>query len=91
MADRYVGEDLARSIPAMRLLERAGQGGNSLLEFLQKLQGQGRTRELPSQGGNDALMRQRGQMSELEYRKYLDDQLRQGQQMQQSLPVPASK
>jgi hypothetical protein len=30
-------------------------------------------------------------MSELEYRKYLADQLRQGQESQQSLPVPPSK
>jgi hypothetical protein len=89
VADKYVGEDLARSLPGMRLIERAGEGGNSLLDFLRKLYGQ--SGNLPAPRPGDDLQRQRGQMSEPEYRQYLADQLRQGQQTQQSLPVPPSK
>ncbi len=92
----YNPDDFARSLPPMRLLERAGEGGNSLLEFLQKLRG--------SKGAiapADELQRNRGQMSEPEYRKYLLDQLRKGQEMsdkanistyeRQSLPVSPTK
>jgi hypothetical protein len=84
----YNPDEFAKSLPPMRLLERAGEGGNSLLDFLQRLQGRpGNLRRPPT----DDLQRQRGQMSDLEYRKYLADQLRQGQEAQQSLPVPPSK
>ena len=82
-------ERVARSLPAMRLIERAGEGGNSLLDFLQRLQGRpGNLRRPPT----DDLQRQRGQMSEPEYRRYLTDQLRQGQELQrQPLEVKPPK
>ncbi len=80
-------EPIVRSLPPIRFLERASEGGNTLLEFLQRLRG---GRELPLQ--QDDLQRQRGKLSEPEYRQYLVDQLRQGQELQrQPLEVKPPK
>ena len=85
----YSPDEFAKSLPPMRLLERASEGGNSLLDFLQRLQGRpGNLRRPPV----DDLQQRRGQMSEPEYRKWLMEQRDTGQQMsERPLEVKPSK
>ena len=73
-------EDFVKSLPPMVLLRKAAQGGGAVLDLLNKLQGRPSELRRPP---IDDMQRQRGGMAELEYRKYLADQLRQGQEMQQ--------
>lgn len=95
---RKLLEGYVRTSPLMDMMYRAdeagagnigsaiGGAGDSLGKFLK-----GRGRPLPSRGPDD-LQRQRGQMNELEYRKYLADQGRQGQQMaDQPIAAPSPK
>jgi len=77
---------LAGSLPGMKLVERAGQGGDYLLQLLQQALGQG--------GQKDDLLQRRGKMSEAEYRAYLSQQSQLGQQMSdqpQPLKAPSPK
>lgn len=64
---------VAESLPGMRLIQRAGEGGDVILQLLQRYLGQGKT--------PDALQKQRGNMSEAEYRQWLAQQGQLGQQM----------
>jgi hypothetical protein len=86
MADKYVGEDLVRSLPPMQLLQRASEGGDIVLQLLNKVLGQGKP--------VDNLQGKRNQMSEPEYRNWLLQQRQLGQQMseqQQPMEVKPSK
>jgi hypothetical protein len=78
----YDPNDFARSLPPMRFLERAGEGGDLVLQLLQKVLGQGKPK--------DDLQGKRNQMSEPEYRAWLMKQGEMGQQMSdQSKPLQA--
>jgi hypothetical protein len=75
---------LVGSLPGIKLIERAGQGGDALLQLLQQALGRG--------GPKDDMLKQRGKMSEAEYRAYLAQQGQLGQQMSdQSLKAPSPK
>ena len=82
-------EDFVKSLPPMVFLRKAAQGGGMVLDLLNKLQGRPSELQRPP---IDDMKRQRGQMAEPEYRKYLADQMQRGQQMQsQALEVKPSK
>jgi len=81
---RRLLEDYVRTSPLIDMLYRADEAGIGNMF-------NPRNRP-PTSRGPDDLQRQRGQMSEPEYRRYLADQLRQGQEMQrQPLEVKPPK
>ena len=79
---RKLVEGYVRSSPLMDMMYRADEAGfGNILNPRNKP---------PAQRGPDDLQKQRGNMSEAEYRKYLADQSRQGQQMvDQAKPLQA--
>jgi hypothetical protein len=78
----YNTDDFARSLPPMKFLQRAGEGGDYILQLLQKALGQNAPK--------DDLLQRRGKMSEPEYRAWLMKQGEMGQQMSdQSKPLQA--
>jgi len=77
---------VAESLPGMALVKRAGQGGDIVLQLLQRMLGQGGT---PGKQVADPF----AQMSEDQRRAYFAQQGQLGQQMAGREPIqaPASK
>ena len=73
------GEDLARSMPGMKLVQGAGDAGQYILQLLQRLGLMQAPQQAPVQ---DPLMMQRQQMGEPAYRQWLAQQGQEGQRLQ---------
>jgi hypothetical protein len=80
---RKLLEDYIRTSPIVNMLYKADESGVGNLMNPRN--------SPPKFRGPDDLQLKRNQMSEAEYRKYLADQLRQGQEMQQPLEVKPPK